>query len=491
VDPGSLAVADVNHDGKLDFIYLDATGSSPSALHVALGRGNGTFAHGQDMSLPTGLCCSLTIVDVTNDGNPDILLSGLVPAPLGGVNIVVAFLVGNGDGTFQAPIINTFDASTLGAYPVFRSSFAVGDLNGDGKMDLALVDRENGGTHIFLGDGTGKFTAGTPISSGRDSAYLVDLNGNQKLDLVTTDSFGGLFDVYLGKGDGTFVVPPAQYAPGGPAGSFFLIDVNRDGRPDMFLENSPEGIPIMGYCPGKPDGTFGSLISLGSPPTSSAVVAYTDLNGDGIPDLAFLTPSGVGVSLGGANQTFGPLLTTISGGSTNVYSSLPATLGIGDFNSDSKSDLAVPVEGGISVLLGNGDGTFQSVPFYDLGQEVGAAAVAQFSGHGFQDIAVSLPATFPRLLLGNGTGTFTLGPDPNPSYGLAGADVTLLSADFNGDGKPDLSIGNMVPNTSAVGSVQSVLLNVGNGVFGSPVAVPNSSPIMADFNLDGQTSSMC
>jgi Bacterial Ig-like domain (group 3)/FG-GAP-like repeat len=487
VDPGSLAVADVNHDGKPDLIYLDATGSAPSALHIALGRGNGTFAHGQDMALPAGICCSLTIADVTNDGNPDILLSGTVPTPLGGVNIVVAVLVGNGDGTFQEPIVNTFDASTLGADPLFRSPFAVGDLNGDGKMDLALVDRQNSGTHIFLGDGTGNFTAGTPVTSGRDNAYLVDLNGDEKLDLVTTDSFAGLFDVYLGKGDGTFVLPAAQYAPGVSAGYFFLVDVNRDGHLDMFLEYYPGGTPSMGYYPGMSDGTFGSLISLGPPPTSSGVAAYTDLNGDGIPDLAFLTPSGVGVSLGGPNQTLGPLLTTISGGSTNVYSILPATLGIGDFNADGKTDLAVPVEGGISVLLGNGDGTFQSVPFYDLGHEVGAAAVADFSGHQFQDIAVSLPATFPRLLLGNGTGTFTLGPDPHPSYGLPGADVTLLSADFNGDGKPDLSIGNMVPNTSAASNVQSVLLNMGNGVFASPVAVPNSSPIMADFNLDGRT----
>jgi hypothetical protein len=487
IDPGSLVVADVNHDGKPDVIYLDATGAAPTAVHIALGTGKGTFTHGQDMSLPAGICCSLTLADVTNDGNPDILLSGFVPAPLGGVNIVVAVLVGNSDGTFQAPILNTFNASTLGAYPAFRSPFAVGDLNGDGKMDLALVDRQNGGTHIFLGDGTGKFTAGTPVISGRDSAYLVDLNGDQKLDLVTIDSLGGLFDVYLGKGDGTFVLPPAQYAPGSPAGSFFLIDVNGDGHPDMFLEYSPEGVPNMGYYPGNPDGTFGSLIPLGPPPTSSAVVAYTDLNGDGIPDLAFLTPSGVGVSLGGANHTFGPLLTTISGGSTNVYSLLPRTLEFADFNSDGKTDLAVPVEGGISVLLGKGNGTFQSVPFYDLGKEVGAAAVADFSGHQFQDIAVSLPATFPRLLLGNGRGTFTLGPDPNPSYGASGADVTLLAADFNGDGKPDLSIGNMLPNTSAVGSVQTVLLNTGNGVFASPVAVPNSSPIMADFNLDGRT----
>jgi hypothetical protein len=121
-----------------------------------------------------------------------------------------------------------------------------------------------------------------------------------------------------------------------------------------------------------------------------------------------------------------------------------------------------------------------------MGQEVGATAVAKFSGTTFEDIAVTLPAIFPRLLVGDGTGKFILGPDPNPSYGSQGADVTALAADFNGDGKPDLNLGNMVPNTTSAGT-QSVAINLGKGIFATPISVPNSSPIMADFNRDGRT----
>jgi Big-like domain-containing protein/VCBS repeat protein len=486
VDVGGLAAADVNHDGKIDLVYLDATGSAPTTLHVALGKGDGTFTHGQDMPLPPGICCSLTLADVTNDGKLDVLLSGVVPAPPpnGGVNLVVAVLVGNGDGTFQAPIVTTFPFNG-GADPVFRSPFAVGDLTGKGNMDLGLVDRENGGTYIFLGDGTGNFTAGTTVTSGRDSAYFIDLNGDQKLDLVTTDSFGGLFDVYLGNGDGTFLLP-TQYSPGGPAGDFFLVDLNGDGHPDMLLEYSPQGTPILGYYPGNPNGTFGALVSLGAPPNTSQIVSYTDLNGDGIPDLAFLTPSGVGISLGGANQTFGALLTTISGGSTSVYSILPTMLGIADFNGDGKTDLAVPVEGGISILLGNGDGTFQSVNFYDLGHEVGGAAVADFNGDGKTDIAVTVAATYPRVLLGDGTGKFTLAPDQNTSYGSPGPYPTLLAADFNGDGKPDLNMGNMYPNGEFAGSNEYIAFNQGGGIFAAPVSIANSTPVLGDFNGDGR-----
>jgi hypothetical protein len=486
VDVGGLAVADVNHDGRVDLVYLDATGSAPTTLHVALGKGDGTFTHGQDMPLPPGICCSLTLADVTNNGKLDVLLSGVVPAPPpnGGVNLVVAVLLGNGDGTFQSPIVTTFPFSG-GANPVFRSPFAVGDLTGNGNLDLGLVDRENGRTYIFLGDGTGKFTAGTTVTSGRDNAYFIDLNGDQKLDLVTTDSFGGLFDVYLGNGDGTFSLP-TQYSPGGPTGDFFLVDLNGDGHPDMLLEYSPQGAPILGYYPGNPNGTFGALVSLGAPPNTGQLVDCTDLNGDGIPDLAFLTPSGVAVSLGGANQTFGHSLTTISGGSTNVYSILPAMLGIADFNGDGKTDLAVPVEGGISILLGNGDGTFQSVDFYDLGHQVGGAAVADFNGDGKTDIAVTVAATYPRVLLGDGTGKFTFASDQNTSYGSPGPYPTLLAADFNGDGKPDLNMGNMYPNGAFGGSNEYIAFNQGGRIFAAPVSVANSTPVLGDFNGDGR-----
>jgi hypothetical protein len=263
--------------------------------------------------------------------------------------------------------------------------------------------------------------------------------------------------------------------------------MNGDGHPDMLLTyyaNYPNS--LLGYFPGNPDGTFGALISLGNSPSSNQLVSVVDFNADGIPDLTYISPSGIGVVLGKSGLTFGPVLTTISGGSTNIYSTLPSTPVSGDFNGDGHTDLAMAVEGGIVLLFGKGDGTFASADFYDLGREVGASAVADFNGDTFPDIAVTVPAIYPRLLLGDGTGKFTLAPDPNPSYGSQRADVTLLAADFNGDGKPDLNLGNMVPNQSSSGT-QSVAINLGKGIFAAPFSVPNSSPIMADVNRDGHT----
>lgn len=485
-DVAEIATADINNDGKLDLVYVDGTGPQ-FALHVLLGKGDGTFTHGQDISLPTGVCCALRVADITGDGKADIVLTGFSVASSGQITITVAALVGNGDGTFQTAIQSAFQPTNVSLYPVFRSAFAIGDINGDGKADLALMDRQNEFIYTFLGDNTGKFVPGTTVMSfTRDAVYLLDLNGDGILDILTTDAIGAQFKVFLGKGDGTFPTF-ATYSAGTAAGPFFLADVNGDGHPDIlapfFQANSPTQI---GYFKGNPDGTFSSLINIGASPCQcSPLVSASDLNLDGKLDLIFLTPSGMAVSLGQSGPSFGPILTTISGGSMSPYTTLPTTPVLGDFNGDGKTDVAMAVEGGIVLLFGKGDGTFASADFYDMGQPVGSAAVAKFSSSGNMDIAVSLSAPLPRLLLGDGKGNFTLGPDPNSSYGTQTPVFTTLAADFNGDGKPDLNLGNMLPNTPS-SVTQSVTFNLGNNAFSAPVAVSNSSPIMADFNRDGR-----
>jgi hypothetical protein len=468
-----IAVADVNQDGKPDLVYLD--GTTTFTVHVLLGNGDGTFSHGQDIALPAGVCCVVTVADVTGDGKLDIILQGKQQ-----FTVNIAVLVGNGDGTFKAPTISSFQPN-VDAYPLLRDPAGVGDINGDGKTDLVVCDALNEDLYVLLGDGTGKFTLRTQIDDNTGGQlYLLDLNGDQHLDIVATNILGSGFLVLLGNGDGTFQNPVAYGAQ--TSGRLLLADLEGDGHPDMLLQYAPAQ---LGIFKGNPDGTFAPLAPISSVSTSNPLVGVHDFNGDGIPDLLFTSPTGIGTALAQGSLAFAPIQMTVSGGPSTIYVTLAQPVA-GDFNGDGHLDLAMPVEGGIAILLGTGSGTFASADSYDVGQIVGAAAVADFTGDNFPDIAVTLEATYPRLLLGNGKGSFTLGPDPNPSYGGQGADVTLLAADFNGDGIKDLNLGNMLPN-QASSSTQSVELGVGNGTFSAPVSVPNSSPIIGDVNNDGRS----
>src|SRR2546429_114664 len=170
------------------------------------------------------------------------------------------------------------------------------------------------------------------------------------------------------------------------------------------------------------------------------------------------------------------------------------SLAVGDFNGDGKPDLAVAnhacsncssaFSGSFSVLLGNGDGTFQSAVNYDAGTDPVSVAVGDFNGDGKPDLAVvNSGSTNVALLLGKGDGTFQSAVNYDTSTGTNPNSVAIR--DFNGDSKPDLAVANYDPSSKKV----SVLLGNGNGTFQSAVnfslAAEPYSVAASDFNGDG------
>jgi hypothetical protein len=217
-------------------------------------------------------------------------------------------------------------------------------------------------------------------------------------------------------------------------------------------------------------------------------IVSADFNGDGKLDLATETGDSISILLNNGDGTFAPPFQVA------LLPGLPHSLAVGDFNGDGKLDLAVAFDpnsgstgGEVAVLLNEGHGTFATPAIYAVGGWVNSVAVADFNGDGKPDIAVpksgpGLPWDdgFVSILLNNGDGTFT----PSSTYAVGGTPDTIVAADLNGDGKPDLATADWGSSTT------SVLISNGNGTFSSAASYPTmaypNSIIAADLNGDGK-----
>jgi len=280
----NVAVGDFNGDGKLDFVVANHSGNNVS---VFLGNGDGTFQAGVNYEVginPT----SVAVADFNRDGKLDLAVSnqscpggsGGPPCPTGTISI----LLGNGDGTFAAHV--DYDAG------VALNWVTVGDFNGDGKLDLAVANGQGNcagcqsAFTILLGNGDGTFQAPATSFGGVNPASIAtaDLNGDGKLDLILVDNIGAFY-IFLGNGDGTFQTANAigYYTDSYPWGNIGLGDFNGDGKLDVVIANT--GSNDVEIFPGNGDGTFQSplRISTGSNPRG---IAVGDFNQDGRLDMA-------------------------------------------------------------------------------------------------------------------------------------------------------------------------------------------------------------
>ncbi len=373
------------------------------------------------------------------------------------------------------------------AVGVGPAAIAFGDVNNDGKQDLAVANLGSNSVSVLLGNGDGTFqpkkntgTVPSPIGVG-----LADFNSDGKLDLVTVQNNGSTVDILLGKGNGTFGIPTTLTAAGGCT-SLVVGDFNGDTKSDIAV-GCTAGITIF---LSNGDGTFqAAKISTVS---ASFPIAAADLNKDNKLDL--MVPGGtqnsaISVLLGNGDGTFQPVLQT-------PVQADPVSVAAGDFNKDGKLDLAVGNGNfaGITTLIGNGDGTFQVGGGSSIdAAQVTSVSTGDFNADGIADVAGVGPTTNGIVdYMGNGTNLLT-GP---VYYGSSVTPTAMVLVDVNGDKKLDMAVVNTVGDVSGgVGSV-TIILGVGNGFFQGARAFPvgpgtcainctTPSIATADFNGDG------
>ena len=447
-----VAIGDFNNDGIPDIAF-----TGDGQVGVCLGNGNGTF--GDTLILTTGgdfTGQSILAYDLNGDGNMDI---AAVDLNRGGGDLALAspmsVLYGNGNGTFQPSV----------SYEViFPFGIAEGDLNGDGIPDLIVAGGELTDPLIFafLGRSNGKlevapkFTAGATVP---EAFTFGDFNGDGNMDLAITGSESNNVSILLGNGKGGFT-PGAAFATGPTPIGVVSGDFNGDGKLDLAIANN--GLDNVSILLGNGDGTFGTAVDYGAGQSPVYIVAG-DFNGDGKLDLAVTNSGGNNVSilLGKGDGTFGPPANFATG-------TQPEFLAAGDLNGDGKLDLAVANvadgfgDGSVSVLFGNGDGTFQpAVTLATNALEAAGIAIADFNGDSKPDIVVANfgNATL-SVFLGNGKGSFGSGITSPVDSVFASAPFALATGDFNGDGQTDVAV-------VAYGLQDVALLpGSGNGSFG-------------------------
>lgn len=324
--PASLAVSDriqnieasdINDDGSIDLV----TGSQEGGIIVQLGNGNGTFRG--VTTYQTGISLfAMDIGDVNRDGINDIGFSGGY-----GGGQVIGLMLGNANGSFQAPSIYQVPFTSGEARAVHMT-----DVNRDGTFDL-ITATTDGRLNVYFSNGDGTLRApsfySAPSTSFPSAANLQsgDLNGDGNIDLVYAGDSAANVYVLLGNTDGSFKAPVAYSAGGFWPNSLILFDFNQDGKLDFA---SSDGVQIR---LGVGDGTFGPATNIGN---NEYWLDIADINGDGFMDLVGNdSNTTIYVHLSNGDGTFNARTSFATGDSSATTRPVIAR----DFNNDGVPDI--------------------------------------------------------------------------------------------------------------------------------------------------------
>ena len=475
--------SDFNHDGLADIGLILGDGSGGHELLVLLNKDNGAFQSSTVLPWDDSVYLSnLTVGDLNGDGFPDIFMMKDNPYSLRPDLIV---FINDGSGNFQEPrvdspglVIPSNNYSLLGGRTVEFT-----DLNGDRKLDLLIAYL--GTAFTFLGNGDGTFQPPSEFSTDGGSMNIGDFDQDGAQDIITV----GSFDIFMlfGRGDGGFIdrveIPTTEAIFG-----IVSADLDGDHTPDLVLSGNGF-VSLFSTVLNRGNTWIGNDIS---PPfqvdrtyrtgIDPVAVKRGDLNKDGHPDLVVANDlsNDVSVLLNSGN---GDLNAPVS----YPVGSAPAFIALEDLNGDGNPDIVTVNSGSndVSILLGNGDGSFQAQKIFTAGPNPKSLAIADVNGDGHPDIVATdydPSVNYVSILLGNGDGTF----QPYYPWNTIGRfPIAIQTGDFNRDGLADFAVVNYLYYSSYgfQASMVTLLLGKGDGSFDEKIAYQSSNVFVFDAIL--------
>jgi hypothetical protein len=436
----------------INYNLSGSTATTPADFSLAAGS-NITGVNSSSFTIAAGATTATLQVAAVNDGIVD-------------PNETVRLNLTSGSGyTLAYNPTPSFRAAPLVSVGPFPAGFTLGDVNGDGKLDI-VTSTITSAVSIRLGDGAGNFTStpDVPVGGYASRPALGDFNGDDKLDFATANANTNTVSVRLGDGTGNFTGTTNITIAGSPA-SVVLGDFNGDRKLDFATANSSAGTVSVRLGDGTGNFTGTTSAPVGTNPLA---IALGDFNGDDKLDFATANANAntVSVRLGDGTGNFT--------GTTEVsVGTNPQAIALGDVNGDGKLDFATAnySAGTVSVRLGDGTGNFTVSPNVSVGNSPRGLALGDINGDGKLDLAATIAGNLIALRFGDGAGNFT--GSSNVSTGGPDSFAVALG-DLNGDGNLDVTAVNHGIQAFQ-GSVSVLLNNTGSAAL-TITDAPNIAP---------------
>ena len=502
--PYSVTTADINGDGKLDFIVAN-NGSSTVSVQLnttAPGAATPSFAPQQIFATGNGPY-SVTSVDVNGDGKPDLIVANSF------ANTVSVLL------NTTAPGADTPSFATQQTFATGNFSYAVtaADVNGDGKPDLIVANFNVDTVSVLLntttpGAATPSFTAQQTFATGVNpqSVSAVDVNGDGKPDLIVANLEGHEVSVLLnttvpGAATPSFAAQQ-HFAVGNFSYSVTAADVNGDGKPDLIVTNfSDNTVSVLPNTttPGATTPSFAAqqAFAVGSGSTS---VTASVINGDGKPDLIVANYNSNTVSALLNFTAPGAAILTFATQQSFATGMNPQSVTVADVNGDGKPDLMIAnySDNTVSVLLNTVPPPTAAAPAFTApqsfpsGSDPEVVTAVDVNGDGKRDLIVAnaFDNTVSVLLSTTAPGAATASFAAQQTFAAGNAPRSVVASDLNGDGKPDLVVANYNDNTVSV-LFNTTVTGATTPTFASQQTFATDRiprcVISADLNGDGKT----